>query len=153
MALRWCASDNCCIASPDVIRALFSCATMPVDPPPLVTEDSAAAALARKRLAKGKHLSLNLPRFPSLKVWRTKSPREEPAALRVSDDTAEIDLGNLIEDSNNQNSYKWAVIYENQRGFVLASFLSGTSILISSPVSQNHHFFYTVLLSLYVIPT
>jgi len=96
---------------------------MQVDPPPQVTEDTSAAALAHKRLSKGKHLSLSFPRF--LKAWRTKrkpSPREEPATLGLSNDTAEIDLGNLHGDSNNRDTYyKWAVIYENQRGITIFS--------------------------------
>jgi len=93
-----------------------------VDPPPPVTEDTSAAALARKRLAKGKRLSLGVPRFPSLRAWRTKSkssPRQEPTT--VSHDTAEIDLSNPRENSNDQDTYKWAVIYENQRGLTIFS--------------------------------
>ncbi|KAI9512582.1 hypothetical protein F5148DRAFT_1162639, partial [Russula earlei] len=96
---------------------------MQVDPPPPISADTSAPDLARKRFSKGKYLNLGLPRFTNLKAWRTRS-RSAPLVERtiLPNDTAEIDLGDSGQDFNgSQDIYKWAVIYENQRGVTLFS--------------------------------
>ena len=95
---------------------------MQVEPPPTTSEDSSATELARRRLLKGKRFYLGLPRVPYLSAWRTGSksqPLEEQTIL--SNDTAEIDIRDPFPDlDTSQDIYRWAVVYENQRGFALA---------------------------------
>lgn len=96
-----------------------------IEPPPAVSEDSSAAELVRRRLLKGKRFYLSLPRIPYLSAWRTrsKSPALEEQTT-LSNDTAEIDIRDPFPDlDTSQDIYKWAVVYENQRGSVLAFFV------------------------------
>ena len=98
---------------------------MQVDPPPAISEDTSTADLARKRLLRGKRLYLGFPRVPFLNARRKLSqPLEEQTIRVVSNDTAEIDLSDPFPDlDTGQDMYRWAVVYENQRGFALASFV------------------------------
>jgi len=97
---------------------------MQVEPPPPISEDRSVAELARKRLAKGKQLNL---RFSYLNARRTRGESrplsEQPA---FPDDTAEVINLNALHDpwvdlNIGQDIYKWAVVYENQRGVTLFS--------------------------------
>ena len=111
---------------PDVIQINgpdFSYATMQAqlaEPPLPRSEDASAVDPARKRLTKSKPLTLSLPRLPNLRAWwarrRSRIPVEQP--IRPDDATlAEIDLNDSFDDLNiRQDIYKWAVVYENQRG-------------------------------------
>lgn len=95
---------------------------MQVDPPPAVSEDTSTADLARRRLLRGKRFYLGFPRVPFLNAWRKSQPLEEQTI--VSNDTAEIDLSDPFPDlDTGQDTYRWAVVYENQRGFALPSFV------------------------------
>jgi hypothetical protein len=97
---------------------------MQVEPPPAVSEDSSGVELARRRLLKGKRFSLGFPRVPYLTAWRTrsKSPSLEEQTI-LSNDTAEIDIHDPFPDlDTSRDIYRWAVVYENERGFALASF-------------------------------
>jgi len=98
---------------------------MQVEPPPAVSEDSSIAELARRRLLKGKRFYLGLPRIPYLSAWRTRSKSQSLGEQTLlSDDTVEIDLRDPFSDSDtSQDIYRWAVVYENQRGFALAFFV------------------------------
>lgn len=97
-----------------------------VEPPPAISEDTSTADLARKRLLRGKRLYLGFPRVPLLNAWRKSQPPSLAEQTIVSDDTAEIDLSDPFPDlDTGQDTYRWAVVYENQRGFALASFVSG----------------------------
>lgn len=100
-------------------------------PPPPLSDDRSASDLARRHLVKSKRLNFGgIPPFTYLKTQRTRgnlnsrpsTPVEQPTP---SDDTAEIDLNDTGVDLNNsQDIYKWAVIYENQRGSAFASSVS-----------------------------
>lgn len=98
---------------------------MQVEPPPAISEDDSAAELARRRLLKGKRFYLGLPRVPYLTAWRWRTssksqPLEEQTIL--SHETAEIDIRDPFPDSDtSQDIYRWAVVYENQRGVTLLS--------------------------------
>jgi hypothetical protein len=101
---------------------------MQIEPPPAISEDTSTAELVRRRLLKNKRLYLGFPRVSFLNTSRTKGT-SEPEALAeqtiLSNDAAEIDLSDPLPDlDTNQDIYKWAVVYENQRGFALASFVS-----------------------------
>jgi hypothetical protein len=102
---------------------------MQVEPPPAISEDTSTAELARRRLLKDKRLYPGLPRVPYLNAWRTKAksrPLVEQTIL--SNDTTEIDLSDPFQDlDTSQDVYRWAVVYENQRGFALVSFVSSHS--------------------------
>ena len=108
---------------------------MQVEPPPAVSEDSSIADLARRRLLKGKRSYLSLPRIPYLTAPRTRSksqPLEEQTVLS-NNTAAEIDLRDPFSDlDTSQAIYKWAVVYENQRGFALAFFVSVQSSVLTS---------------------
>lgn len=98
---------------------------MQVEPPPAVSEDSSGAELARRRLLKGKRFYIGLPRVPYLSARRTrsKSPSLEEQTI-LSNDTAEIDIRDPFPDlDTSQDIYRWAVVYENQRGLALAFFV------------------------------
>ena len=99
---------------------------MQVEPPPAVSENTSTTDLVRRRLLKGKRLYLGLPRVPFLNARRTRG-KSLPLAEQtfVSNDTAEIDLSDTFPDlDTSQDTYKWAVVYENQRGFAFAPFVS-----------------------------
>jgi hypothetical protein len=127
---------------------------MQVEPPPAVSEDDSAAELARRRLLKGKRFHLGLPRVPYLSARRTRSKSqtlEEQTIL--SNDTAEIDLRDPLPDlDTSQDIYRWAVVYENQRGFALAFFVFVQSNVLTSLISQSHPSFYPILLSPRITP-
>ena len=127
---------------------------MQVEPPPAISEDSSAAELARRRLLKGKRLHLGLPRVPYLNAWKTRSKSqalEEQTIL--SNDTVEIDLRDPLPDSDtSQDIYRWAVVYENQRGFALAFFVFVQSGVSTPLISQSHPSFYPILLSPRITP-
>jgi hypothetical protein len=103
---------------------------MQVEPPPAISEDTSTAELAHRRLLKDKRLYPGLPRVPYLNAWRTKAksqPLVEQTILS-NDDTTEIDLSDPFQDSDtSQDIYRWAVVYENQRGSALASFVPSYS--------------------------
>jgi hypothetical protein len=130
---------------------------MQVEPPPAISEDSSAAELARRRLLKGKRFHLGLPRVPYLSAWRTRSKSQSPELEEqtiLSNETAEIDLRDPFPDSDtSQAIYKWAVVYENQRGFALAFFVFVQSSVLTSLISQSHPSFYPILLSPRITPT
>jgi hypothetical protein len=128
---------------------------MQIEPPPGISEDTSAADLARRRLLKHKRLYLGLPRVSFLNALRRreKSEPEAPAEQTIlSNDAAEIDLSDPLPDlDSSQDTYKWAVVYENQRGFALVSFVSTMRIYITCFL-KSHHFFYRILLSPRTIP-
>jgi len=99
---------------------------MQVEPPPAISEDTSTPELARRRLLKSKGFYLGLPRVPYLNAWRTRAksrPLVEQTIL--SNDGEEIDLSDPFQDlDTGQDVYRWAVVYENERGFALASFVS-----------------------------
>lgn len=101
---------------------------MLVDPPPLRSEDRSAAEPARRRVIKRKQLTLSIPRLSKPKVQRARSkpkPLAEQPILSNDDAGAEIDLNDPCADLNiGQDIYKWAVVYENQRGCAFAFFTS-----------------------------
>ena len=94
------------------------------EPPPLSSGDSSAVDSARKRLIKSKRLTLGLARLPNLRaLWAGRTSRILREQSIFPDDTtsAEIDLNvdDSFDDLNVRqdiNIYKWAVVYENQRG-------------------------------------
>ncbi len=99
---------------------------MQAEPPPLRSEDTSAVDLARKRLIKNKHPTpnLSLPRIPNLSSWwpgrRSRILSDQPT---LPDDATltEIDLNDAVDDLNiHQDIYRWAVVYENQRGCELS---------------------------------
>ena len=118
---------------------------MQVEPPPAISEDSSTAELARRRLLKAKRFYLGLPRVPYLTAGRTRSksqdpqPREEQTLVTIlSNDTAGIDLGDPFPDlDTSQAIYRWAVVYENQRGFELAFFVFVHSSVLTSVISTG----------------
>lgn len=122
-------------------------ATMQVEPPPPLSEDRSGVDLARKRFFKGKRLKFDIPPFIYFKARRTgdnskSSPLVEQTIL--SDEAGEIDLSDTCVDLDiSQDIYRWAVVYENQRGCALTSDKS----VFTSLISQSHHFFYAILLS------
>ena len=128
---------------------------MQVEPPPAISEDSSAAELARRRLLKGKRSYLGLPRVPYLSAWKTRSKSQPPEEQTIlSNEPAEIDLRDPLPDSDtSQAIYKWAVVYENQRGFGLAFFVFAQSSVLTSHISQSHPSFYPILLSPRITPT
>ena len=134
----------------DVIDSLLSWAAMQVEPPPAISEDASATELARRRLLKGKRLYLGLPHVPYLNSGRTQGKSKSRPVVeqtRVSNDTAEIDLGDPFPDLDaGQDIYRWAVVYENQRGFAPASFVPDKR-LKHHLFPQSHIFFYPTLLS------
>jgi hypothetical protein len=90
------------------------------EPPPLRSEDASAVELAHKRLTKSKRFTLT--RLPNLRaLWtgrRSKALRDQPP---LSDDSSFAEIGLNVNDSFDdlnvhQDIYKWAVVYENQRG-------------------------------------
>lgn len=105
---------------------------MQVEPPPPTSEDGSAIESARRRFVKSKQLNLGLPRFPYLKAGRTSG--HSGSLLEHStlpNDTIEIDLNDSGADLNtSQDIYRWGVVYENQRGFALASFVIQFRVLI-----------------------
>lgn len=113
---------------PDVIQVSgpdSSYATMHAEltePPPLRSEDASAVDSARKRLTKSKRLTLSLCPPKLRDRWagrRSRILREQPI---LADDVTitEIDLNDSIDNLDvRQDIYKWAVVYENQRGCVL----------------------------------
>ncbi len=119
-------------------------ATMQVEPPPAISEDDSTAELARRRLVKGKRFYLGLPRIPYLSVWRTRKksqPLEEQTILS-HDETAEIDLSDPFPDlDTSQDIYRWAVVYENHRGFALAFFVFVWSNVLTSFYFPESPFF------------
>jgi hypothetical protein len=129
---------------------------MQVEPPPAISEDSSATELVRRRLLKGKRFYPGLPRVPYLSAWRTRSKSqslEEQTQTILSNDTAEIDLREPFPDSDpSQDIYRWAVVYENQRGFALAFFVFAQSSVLTSLISQSHPSFYPILLSPRIAP-
>ena len=127
---------------------------MQVEPPPAISEDPSAAELVRRRLLKGKRFYLGLPRVPYLSAWRTRSKSQSPEEQTIlSNDTVEIDLPDPFPDSDtSQAIYKWAVVYENQRGFALAFFVFVQSSVLTSLTSQSHPSFYPILLSHGITP-
>jgi len=97
-------------------------------PPPPLSDDRSASDLARRRLVKSKRLNFGgIPPFTYLKAQRTRGNLNSRPSAPVeqsipSDDTAEIDLNDTGVDLNiSQDIYKWAVIYENQRGITIFS--------------------------------
>ena len=110
---------------PDVIQVSgpdSSYATMHTEltePPPLRSEDTSAVDSARKRLTKSKRLTLSLfpPNLRNRWVGRRSGILREQPILADDATIAEIDLNNSFDDSNVwQDAYKWAIVYENQRG-------------------------------------
>jgi hypothetical protein len=101
---------------------------MLAEPPPLRSEDTSAAESARRRIAKGKHLTVHIPRLSNLKARRGKGksrPLAEQLILSNDNGATEIDLNNSCVDLNTgQDIYRWAVLYENQRGFASAPVMS-----------------------------
>ncbi len=96
---------------------------MQVEPPPAISEDPSTTELARRRLLKSKRFYLGFPRVPYLSSWR-KNGKGQPLAEEsaLSNITVEIDLSGPLPDLDaSQDVYRWAVVYENQRGFALAS--------------------------------
>jgi hypothetical protein len=78
---------------------------------------------------------------------------EEQTILSNENETAEIDLPDLFPDSDtSQDIYRWAVVYENQRGFALAFFVFVQSNVLTSLISQIHPSFYPILLSPRITP-
>jgi hypothetical protein len=129
---------------------------MQVEPPPPISEDRSVAELARKRLAKGKQLNL---RFSYLNAWQTRRKSRPLSEQPVfPDDTAEVINLNALNgpwvDLNiGQDIYKWAVVYENQRGFARSSFASGRERkTLISHIPQSYNFLNTVLLSPRITP-
>ena len=127
---------------------------MQVEPPPAVSEDSSAAELVRRRLLKGKRFYLGLPGVPYVSAWRTRSKSPSPEEQTIlSNDTTEIDIRDPFPDlDTSQDIYRWAVVYENQRGFVLAFFVFAQSSVSTSLISQSHPSFYPILLSPRITP-
>jgi hypothetical protein len=126
----------------DVMRAWIltsSLATMQVEPPPAVSDDSSAADLARRRLLKSKRFYLCFPRVPYLSSRKTRSKSQSQALEEqtiLSNEAAEIDLRDPFPDSDaSQDVYRWAVVYENQRGFALAFFAVVQSNVLTSLIS------------------
>lgn len=102
---------------------------MQVEPPPTLSEDRSVIDLAHRRLAKEKRLNFDIPPFTYLKARRTSRNFDPPPAVEhpnLSVGGTEIELSDTCElDLNtSQDTYKWAVVYENQRGFALAPFVS-----------------------------
>ncbi len=97
---------------------------MQVEPPPL-SDDRSTSDLARRHLVKSKRLNFGgIPPLTYLKAQRTRGNLNSQPSI-PSDDTAEIDLNDTGVDLNSsQDIYKWAVIYENQRGSAFASSVS-----------------------------
>lgn len=92
------------------------------DAPPLPsesTDDYHAAEPARKRLAP-KHRFLSLPNL------RSRSKRPAPTQGATQDDTSQaadshtlIHLDNsVLDEAEHHDKYEWAILYENQRGYV-----------------------------------
>ena len=102
-------------------------ATMQVEPPPPLSEDRSVVDLARRRLTKRKRLNVSIPPFAYLKAWRTTRNSNSYPVVEHSTSASgtEIDLSDTCElDLNtSQDTYRWAVVYENQRGFALAPFV------------------------------
>ena len=109
---------------------------MRVEAPPPLSEDRSGIDLARRRLFKGKRLSLGIPPFTYFKARRTRDDSKSPPPVEQSipsDEAAEIDLSDACIDLDiSQDVYRWAVVYENQRGCALASFVSDKSCSLRS---------------------
>lgn len=131
-------------------------ATMRVEAPPPLSEDRSGVDLARRRLFKGKRLNLGIPPFTYFKARRTRDISKSPPLVEQSirsDDAAEIDLSDACVDLDiSQDVYRWAVVYENQRGCALASSVSIRQSMFTLLIFQSHHFFYTILLSPRITP-
>lgn len=117
---------------------------MQVEPPPPLSEDRSVVDLARRRLTKGKRLNFDIPPFTYLKAWRATRRNLKPQPFVEHSDLSvcgtEIELGDTCElDLNiSQDTYRWAVVYENQRGFAFVPFVSGKE--------YSHHLFRSVTL-------
>lgn len=106
---------------------------MQVEPPPPLSEDRSVVDLARRRLTKRKRLNVDIPPFAYLKAWRTRRNSKSRPVIEHSNSVGgtEIDLSDTCElDLNtSQDTYKWAVVYENQRGFAPAPFVPSKEYL------------------------
>ena len=83
-------------------------------------DDSAAADPARRRLLQKSHF----PRFPSLPSLRSEKLNSLP--LLSSDhptDDIHIDDAPLPLPTDDKDLYRWAILYENQRGSVIPTSL------------------------------
>jgi len=101
---------------------------MQVEPPPPLSEDTSVADLARRRLTKRKRPNFDIPPFTYLKAWRTRrNSKSRPASVvehsNLSIGGTEIDLSDTCELDldTSRDIYRWAVVYENQRGVTLFS--------------------------------
>jgi hypothetical protein len=110
--------------------------TMQVEPPPPLSEDRSGVDLARRRLFKGKRLDFGIPPFTYFKARRTGDNSKSPPLVEqstLSDEAAEIDLNDTCVDlDTSQDVYRWAVVYENQRGCADASFDSSKAYVLHS---------------------
>jgi Integral peroxisomal membrane peroxin len=111
--------------------------TPPSPPPPPLrsTDDGSAAESARRRFTKGRHLTISIPRLSNLKVRRAPvNPRalsEQHILSGDNDDATEISLNDPCIDLNiRQDIYRWAVVYENQRGFASITITSNKRYLL-----------------------
>ena len=102
--------------------------TMQVEPPPPLSEDRSVVDLTRRRLTKRKRFNVGIPPFAYLKAWRTRRNSNSHPVVEHSTSASgtEIDLSDTCELDldTSQDIYRWAVVYENQRGFALAPFVS-----------------------------
>jgi hypothetical protein len=121
--------------------------TPPSPPPPPLrsTDDGSAAESARRRFTKGRHLTISIPPFSNLKLRRARdNPRplaEQHILSGENDDATEISLNEPCIDLNiGHDIYRWAVVYENQRGFAFTTITSDKGYLstLESPFFQHH---------------
>ncbi|KAI0308199.1 hypothetical protein B0F90DRAFT_1680930 [Multifurca ochricompacta] len=96
---------------------------MQVEPPPPTLEGSSISESVRRRLINNRQLILAIPRLPDLKAWRARrKSRPSEEQLILSNDMAEIDINVPRADLDfGQDVYRWAVVYENQRGITAFS--------------------------------
>jgi hypothetical protein len=115
-----------------------------VEAPPLLSEDRSGVDLARRRLSKGKRFDLGIPPFTYLKARRTRDISKSLPLVEQSirsDEAIEIDLSDACVDLDiNQDVYRWAVVYENQRGCALASSSVSDKVCSPRPFSESPSF-------------
>ncbi len=129
---------------------------MDCPPPPLalILDDPAAADPARQKIAPKSRFSrlFSLPNrhsssSPNLRPVSpvSSSSEEEPPALAADSTPIALDSSTLVGEGVVTDHYEWAVLYENQRGSVVSSFLLFLNLNLNLH-PQTHCLFYTLLL-------
>lgn len=117
----------------------------PLPPPPPLPrlDDRIAADLARKRLAPKFRFPFSIS-LPNIRQSPSQHNDDRIGVVEPAPSSPAIKLNapHIADDDEYKDKYEWAVLYENQRGYLYST----STVSLSHPSLQVDYILYTLLL-------